>query len=270
MSTSPNDPWVVLNGQAMPASQARISPLGAGVQLGQGVYTSLRIAAGVPVFYARHHERLSADARAIGLEAPEASSLRARLGECIARNGLSEGALKVLLFKDVAGTSELVLTRPASPLARCAATGARLYAVRGPAVWSRTAVHKSIAYLPHLLARQEAAAAGFDEAVWTDAEGNLLECSGANVLALVDGSLLTPPVSKGLLPGVIRAVLLERCPGAREAELTPALLARAEALFITNSIVGLIPVRTLGSREWDLELPRAKAAELSALLTPDS
>ncbi len=94
-----------------------------------------------------------------------------------------------------------------------------------------------------------------------DLDGSVLEGAWANVWALLDGSLLTPPDDGRLLPGVTRARLLRR-PDAREAPLTLADLARAEAIVLTSSVRLATPAGLSGP-------PSPRAVELAAELRRD-
>ncbi len=86
-------------------------------------------------------------------------------------------------------------------------------------------------------ARQED---GAYETIFTDAAGRLTEGSRTNIFVERDGRLLTPPASRGLIPGILRAKLIEEG-RAEEADLTPADLAHG--FFIGNIVRGLIPAR---------------------------
>ncbi len=81
-------------------------------------------------------------------------------------------------------------------------------------------------------------AAGTFEVAFTDAEGFLTEGSFSSLFVERDGLLLTPPLARGLLPGVLRASLIDSG-RAVEADLTPADLAKG--FFIGNALRGLIP-----------------------------
>jgi len=94
---------------------------------------------------------------------------------------------------------------------------------------------KSLAYLDAILARQEAAARGADEAVMLNTQGRVAEMSAANVFILRDGRLITPPVGEGALPGIARALLIEVL-GGQEAPLLHADLGQADAVLLTNSL----------------------------------
>lgn len=60
-----------------------------------------------------------------------------------------------------------------------------------------------------VMARMEAVAAGYDDALLLDAQGNVAEASAANILLMLEGRLVTPPVEDGALSGTSRARLLE-------------------------------------------------------------
>ncbi|MGN6668599.1 MAG: aminotransferase class IV, partial [Trinickia sp.] len=78
----------------------------------------------------------------------------------------------------------------------------------------------------------------------------LTEGGRSNVFVKLDGHWYTPPLSAGLLPGVMRQVLLEDAAmQARERTLTQAELLRAEALVICNALRGALPARIVRSAQ---------------------
>jgi para-aminobenzoate synthetase/4-amino-4-deoxychorismate lyase len=83
-----------------------------------------------------------------------------------------------------------------------------------------------------------AAERGADEALLLNRAGHVTEASRSNVFVERDGVLLTPPLTDGVLPGVLRQSLIESGE-AIEQHLTPADLARAERWFLGNSLRGL-------------------------------
>jgi len=92
--------------------------------------------------------------------------------------------------------------------------------------------------------RQQALAAGFYEVLFANTRGEVTEGSITNIFVQQQGILLTPPMECGLLPGILRRHLLEHAPmPVREAVLTRRDLERAKAIFVGNSVRGLVPVR---------------------------
>ncbi|MFZ2099303.1 MAG: aminotransferase class IV family protein [Oricola sp.] len=102
--------------------------------------------------------------------------------------------------------------------------------------------HKTTRRDLYAAARAEFAPAQADEAILLNGDGLVCEGTITNVFVrqAPEGPLLTPPLTCGLLPGVLRRELLESG-AAREAVLTPRDLAEAPALYCGNSLRGLIP-----------------------------
>ena len=92
--------------------------------------------------------------------------------------------------------------------------------------------------------REQALAGGFHEVLFANTRGEVTEGSITNIFIAQQGTLLTPPMKCGLLPGVFRRYLLEHAPlSVRETILTRRDLEQAEALFVGNSVRGLVQVR---------------------------
>jgi branched-chain amino acid aminotransferase len=83
-----------------------------------------------------------------------------------------------------------------------------------------------------------ARAAGASEALFANTEGFLTEGTGSNVFLVLDGELVTPPLSDGALGGVTRDLLLEWT-NAVERRVPMEALRQAEEVFITSSMRNL-------------------------------
>lgn len=107
-------------------------------------------------------------------------------------------------------------------------------------------------YLNSVLAKQEAVAAGYDEALMLNADGNVSEGSGENLFLIRDGIVHTPPVSAGILDGITRAsvmaLLTEDGHQVRETTLTRGDLYAADELFFTGTAAEVTPVREVDGR----------------------
>src|SRR3546814_129977 len=101
--------------------------------------------------------------------------------------------------------------------------------------------HKTTARDFHDRARR---ASGTFEVIFTDPEGWLTEGSFTNVFVERNGMLLTPPLDRGLLPGILRRTLIDNG-RATEADLTPADLA--DGFYIGNALRGLIRAQLVAS-----------------------
>lgn len=77
-------------------------------------------------------------------------------------------------------------------------------------------------------------------------DGAITEGTVTNIFALLEDKIVTPPVSSGLLPGIMRRKVLDYCEALRipyeEAFIFPEDLLSAKSIFITNSLMGIMPV----------------------------
>ncbi|HLP08761.1 MAG TPA: aminodeoxychorismate synthase component I [Opitutaceae bacterium] len=246
------------------AADLRVSPLGDGFMFAHGLFETVRALGGRPAFLDRHVARLQCGARRLGVELPtEVQEWRERLARLAHANGLGDGSFKLVRFRDVGATAEFAVARGGGYAAAQYARGFRVRLAPEPRAGGMHGV-KSLAYLENLLARRAAQADGFDEVVFADAAGALLEGAATNVFAVVAGRVITSPLG-AILPGVARGVVLEIC-GARAEEhpLTRELVAAAEELFLTNALLGVMPVAEFDGRRFDVgraSVTRELAAE---------
>ena len=127
------------------------------------------------------------------------------------------------------------------------------------------ATYKSANKLLNVLARAEAEAQGFDEALLVNTDGVVTESSSGNVFWWEEGSLHTPPLTAGVLPGVTRgAVLDSACKlgwTVTETAALPSRLSTSQGIFLTFSTRGLIPVRALDSQNVPTEARQSRLQE---------
>jgi len=252
-----NECWC--NGLFQPVDRAAVSPLDRGFLYGDGVFETLRAEHGRLLFLEDHLARLAASAEDLRIS-PPAVDWAAVAGELLRRNGLERGParLKFVLTRGPEGL--LGLPRATRPTACVLAEAYRppsaaRYAAGCRARVSRTvdapalARHKSLNYLACLWARQEALNAGDDEALLLDPSGRLAEAAAGALLYRLDGRWWTPS-SPRQLSGITRrhvAAELSRQGLPAEPRATPeAALARMETLWVLNTLVGIMPVATVG------------------------
>ncbi|MDE2054484.1 MAG: aminotransferase class IV, partial [Xanthomonadaceae bacterium] len=107
---------------------------------------------------------------------------------------------------------------------------------------------KHLNRLEQVLARAEWSDADVVEGLLFDQRDNLVSATAANVFVGMGDALLTPPVDACGVAGVLRGTLLDELPGARVKTVTKEDLMRADEIFLTSSVRGVLPVRALGER----------------------
>jgi branched-chain amino acid aminotransferase len=111
---------------------------------------------------------------------------------------------------------------------------------------------KSLNYLNNILGKIEAVSAGVPEAVMLDQNGFVTECTGDNIFMIRGKSLMTPPVSAGILRGITRAAVIGLAPdeGLKVSEpmLTRLDFYNADEMFLTGTAAEVIPVVSMDGR----------------------
>jgi branched-subunit amino acid aminotransferase/4-amino-4-deoxychorismate lyase len=247
--------FAMCNGSLVEAEALRVSPLRAGFMYGEGVFETIAVRRGRPVFFADHHARLEKSAAILEASAMAGcDALQARCLEVIAVNGMTAGSLKVVVFHGGTAWTELILARAHVYPATRYEAGFRLRTVAGDERVDPVHGLKSLNYLSNIRAKRAAQAAGFDEALFVDPQGRLLEGATTNVFVIRDGTVFTPPLSRGILPGVMRGRVLSLNGPVRFRACDLGLddLRRAEEVFVTNALLGVMPVAQVDDIHYDL------------------
>lgn len=257
--------YVLHNNELTPLAQARLSPGQSGLLSGWGLFTTMRIYEGRPFAFERHWERLRRDAERVQLPFPFSSqAVRGSLDQVICANQVSSGIARVYFINNKAGHWHSEESLPATDLLICTSD---LPAFPSPTRLAlqehgRDTTHpltgtKVTSWLSNVWSLEQAHKRGFDEVIVLNERKELAECTAANVFCVLEGSVATPPLSAGCLPGVTRDVLLEigrdLKPPVQERTLTLSDLRTAQEVFITSTSREVLPV----SQVEDYQVPLA-------------
>jgi len=245
-------PNVFHNETLLPIEKVRLSPGQAGLICGWGIFTTLRISRGEAFAYERHWRRLEKDAAITRLPMPySAAKVRVHLHEVIRANQVTEGCARIYLVYNTAGfwqsdekhpPVDLIIYSAGLPEHREIVRLALREHGRHAA--SPLSGVKSISWLNNVWAVGEAVRDGFDEVVMLNERGEVAECTSANIFAVKNGKILTPPLNSGCLEGVTRGILMEIAPEAGvsvvEQALHPEDLYSADEVFISSTNRNLI------------------------------
>jgi len=125
------------------------------------------------------------------------------------------------------------------------------------------APHKTTNYLFNALVKRQALRRGFFDCVILNEEEKVTETSSANILVYKDKKFITPAKESGLLFGTTLRAIADEVK-IKEEKLTPSSLLGAEYVFILNSIVGVVPVKSLDGHTFGIDESLTK--ELNSIL----
>ena len=265
---------MLINGQ--PGEQ--ISALDRGLAYGDGIYRTIEIRDGQPRLWAWQYRRLAADAARLKLPLPDAALLRDEIGQLA--DGVAQGVAKIVLTRGV-GARGYAMPTDCQPTRMVSVTAWAGYpperARDGVAVrWcdTRLASQPLLAGIKHLnrlenvLARSEWSNPAIHEGLMLDTRGLLVEATMSNVYLVQGQRILTPRLDQNGVQGMLRDWLFAHAAQLgyqlSEAEILPAQLHAADALFLSNSLIGLWPVASIDGQPVSQE--HTCCTQLQALL----
>lgn len=252
---------VLHNSQIRPAAEAMLSPGQVGLLAGWGVFSTLRVQAGVLFEYERHWARMAYDAARMQVPMPgDAEQVRGRLLQLVAANEAWDATLRVVVVRNGGGMWEgpapsgeacdvMALTAGLKPWGDGVSLMTQPHARHAAGEFAGA---KILSWAPNLTWVERAQRAGFDELALLNERGEVAECTSANVFVVEGNAVWTPPLASGCLPGVTRAILLEAIeePGVTIGErvLRTEDLAAADEVFITSTTRDLLAVTRIDQR----------------------
>jgi D-alanine transaminase len=258
-SRMPSGRIAYVNGRYLPHGQAGVHIEDRGLQLGDSIYEVANVQGGKPVDEAPHLDRLERSLKEIGMAMPMGrAALKLVMREMIARNRIKNGLLYLQVTrgpakrdhvppKDPPRPTLIMTIRPQDEAAIAARRESGIaVATEEDQRWARCDI-KTVQLLPNLLARQVAKAKGAAEAWMVDRDGFVTEAASANAWIVDEsGEVVTRDLSRAILPGVTRKIILEAIHDAgmtvAERKFTVAEAKKAREAFQSSATGAAVPV----------------------------
>ena len=264
--------WIWMNGEFVAWDEARVHVLSHGLHYGTGVFEGIRCyetEGGPAIFRHREHlERLQNSAQLYYLPLGYAlDELRDATHELIRKNGLKACYIRPLAFR---GYGEMGLYAQNAPVdvmiavwpwaAYLGEEGKRNGVRAKVSSWRRISpagliphAKASGQYLNSVLAKNEAAQSGYEEAILLDEAGNVCEGSGENIFVVREGQLVTPGHTSSILEGISRKSVVQIAEdlgySVVERDIARSELYLAEEAFLCGTAAELVPLREVDGHE---------------------
>jgi len=245
------------------------------VLFGFGIFETLLITDRGPLFADLHWQRMNKGAQILGLKLPDKQEWMQRIQEFIQQTlDTIPYALRITLSGGAPLTNDpaqLLLHKRSVPYTSAQYTlGIQLYLLPHPRnEQSPLCSIKSTNYLENILAKEEASRQGYEEGLWLNTQGFLAEGTMSNLFYLKDGTLFTPSLSSGCLPGTRRQVILELARSqqisTQEGLYTLSDLLSSDEIFMTNSLMGIMPVRNVNGSFFRVSSPDSQDSAMRCL-----
>ncbi|MDH3627099.1 MAG: aminotransferase class IV [Acidobacteriota bacterium] len=253
--------WV--DGQRRPLREISFAVDDPAVHVGLGLFETAAIRDGRLLDLDEHLERLRESATALQINLDHGYDLRAVLIEEARLSGHRSGWLKLLVTR---GGRTVVLNGAID----ADEAGRPATAVILP--WRKNpddpcANHKTLNYAGNELGLEWARAHGADEGLWLNTRGRLAEGCMSNLFLLRGGAIFTPAIRDGILPGVIRRIVLAAAGDAgytiHEGNIRLPRLLRCEEAFLSSSVKGIRSLLSVDGRKIGRGEPGQRTAELA-------
>jgi branched-chain amino acid aminotransferase len=273
----------MIDGRPMAAESATVSVFDRGFLYGDSVFEALRTYGGRPFALDRHLARLAESAARVFIELPVSiEQIGREVASAIVGAGNAESYVRLTVTRGVGESMGLdpglsrhplrvvIVTPLKSPPPDTYLDGVGVVTYRTDRVTDHSSASgaKVGNYLMAVLANRAARAAGAAEALIVDGRDRVVEGATSNVFAVLDGVLVTPPESDGILLGITRETVLavadELGLPVRLASLPLSDLERASEVLVSSSIRELVPVVSIDGKRVGAGKPGPLAQRLLA------
>ncbi len=253
--------FAFVNGEMLPISQAKVSIMDRGFTLGDGLFETMRAFQNQVFRLEDHLDRLFTSASRLFINISYSKKLlKDIITNLLELNGLDESILRLTLTRGISSRGlSIDPDRPSTlviwvqpyegPPSEWYQQGVKvsLYPSSANGVIGISPQIKTIDYLSAILIKKRAEEDNSQEGLLLDGNGNVCEGTSSNVFIVKKGIVLTPPISDQVLPGITRKVVMELAKGERIDAIFHKVgisdLKNAEEIFLTNSVIGILPVR---------------------------
>lgn len=244
---------IFLNGEFISQKEAKLSVLSPAFLCGWGLFETMRAYHNKIVYFDAHLARIKHSSRLIGLRLPyPQEKLKGIIRKAVKKSGFQDAYIRLTLWKEDLGMGISVIVRKHKPYPpQKYKSGINLtFSPFRQSENSFFARIKTSNRLLYKLSYLEAKKKGFSGSIILNNRGYITEESRSNIFFVKDNALFTPFLSCGCLAGITRKVICDLAKiyniKVYEGNFTPQDLYAAEEVFLTNSLIGVMPAASIG------------------------
>lgn len=221
---------------------------------GTGIFETIKTVNNQPWALSRHMRRAVTSALRVGIKLPSQEDLLSAFDLLFSHESFENGFLRVSFGRDGNWVAAHLHYEPGNFAAKLVSYN-QVVSKQGQPI-------KSFPYSHRLRILDEVKALGFNEAIVFNTDRRVCEGAVTNLIFLLDGQWVTPPISDGVLPGVMRALVIEYC-GVQVRSILESDLPRVESGYLLSSLRIAQPIASIDGRDL-LQTPQFRA-EIEAM-----
>jgi len=228
-------------------SDFKLSVLTKAFQYGKGLFETILVEEGRPVFLKEHLERLKTGIKLFWSRFPF-DNMEEEIRCFLKLNSFTAGILKIIVFEESDDIDYLLIFDDNLPYYTRAYDKGILLTPFNVARDGRSVFYKlkTLSFIENLVTKEAAEKRNAHEAVLVNADGSILECSFSNLFVKTGGRICTPPDTEPIFPGITRSLIIKHAARCQERiyekKITKTDLAAATEIFVTSSLKGVMPV----------------------------
>ena len=224
-----------------------------------GIFETIKTVDGKPIALARHMRRAINSALELGIALPDEESIRVQLSQVLGAQKFATGRLRLCFADNLFHISHDEYEELRSP------SNLNFYSETVLGL-----IHKKFPYDHRFAILKSARDEGFDDSILFNARNEITETAVSNLVFRIDGAWVTPPITSGVLPGVVRAVAIEEC-GVSVRPIHISKVPEIQSGFLVSSLRIAQPIAFIGDMELEIgESSLELEAQIRAHLQPVS
>ncbi len=251
-----------VNGVFSSIADAKVSIEDRGFQFGDGVYEVIAAYDGKLFRLEQHMQRLRKSCEGIALDYDFRSRpLEPIIAEGLRRSEIREAMIYLQITRGAAPRSHVIppgmtptVVMTVKPLPvlpeELRRRGARVMTTIDTR-WTNCYI-KAVTLLPNILAKNEAARRGYDDAIFVTASGEVRECTSANIFVIAAGAIRIPPRTESILHGVTQGYLIELANSiglhVSEEVISVESLRQADEVFLSGTASEVLAITSIDDR----------------------
>ena len=216
-----------------------------------GIFETIKTIDGKPIALARHMRRVLTSAAELGITLPDEERIRVQLSEVLRRQKFATGRLRLCFADNLFHLSHEEYEELQTP------SNLNFYSETVLGL-----IHKKFPYDDRFAILKSARDEGFDDSILFNAKNEITETAVSNLVFRIDGAWVTPPITSGVLPGIVRAVAIEEC-GVSVRPIHISEVPEIQSGFLLSSLRIVQPIAFIGDMK--LEIGQS-SGELEALI----
>ena len=264
--------YIFLNGSILSEKEGYITAQDRGFLYGDGLFETLRSYNGDPFKLTEHLNRLRSSAQKLKIPFVFTDEyFRNVVHTLIKKNNITDAYIRITLSRGF-GSRGLVMTDNPEPTLLIVVKALtpypkELYEKGMSIIVSKSkrstscpiSCHKTTNLLTTILIKEEVKNRSADDALLLNTDRDVMECTVSNIFMVKDKGVITPPLDINILPGITRKTVLKICKNmnlrVKEERFRVETLLNADEVFITNSLMEIMPISRIEENEIGKGIP---------------